>query len=107
MSYCFFREAKDGIMMVWGTPKKFGEYLKFTYVEPIALLDNAKSVPDIPDEYIGAVIDGLAAELAYEYALPSDKVQMLEAKAEASKQMALLHDNETTSYIIEPNRRGL
>lgn len=107
VSYCFFREAKDGIMMVWGTPKKFGEYLKFTYVEPIALLDNAKSVPDIPDEYIGAVIDGLAAELAYEYALPSDKVQMLESKAEASKQMALLHDNETASYIIEPNRRGL
>lgn len=107
VSYCFFRDAKDGTMMVWGTPKKFGEYLKFTYVEPIALLDNAKSVPDIPDEYVGAVIDGLAAELAYEYALPTDKVQLLEAKAEASKQLALLHDNEMTSYTIEPNRRGL
>lgn len=107
VSYCFFRDAKDGTMMVWGTPKKFGEYLKFTYVEPIALLDNAKSVPDIPDEYVGAVIDGLAAQLAYEYALPSDKVQVLEAKAEASKQMALLHDNENSSYVIEPNRRGL
>lgn len=107
VTYCFFRDAKDGTMMIWGTPKKFGEYLKFTYVEPIALLDNARSVPDIPDEYVGAVIDGLAAELAYEYALPADKVQILEAKAEASKQMALLHDNETESYIIEPNRRGL
>lgn len=107
VTYCFFRDAKDGKMMIWGTPKKFGEYLKFTYVEPIALLDNAKSVPDIPDEYVGAVIDGLAAQLAYEYALPVDKTQMLEAKAEASKQIALLHDNENTSYVIQPNRRDL
>ena len=107
VSYCFFREASDGKLMVWGTPRKFGEYLKFTYVEPIALLDNARSIPDIPDEYVGAVIDGLAAELAYEYALPTDKVQLLEAKAEASKQLALLHDNEMASYTIEPNRRGL
>ena len=107
VSYCFFREASDGKLMVWGTPRKFGEYLKFTYVEPIALLDNARSIPDIPDEYVGAVIDGLAAELAHEYAAPVERVQLLQAKADASKQIALLHDNENSSYVIEPNSRGL
>lgn len=106
VSYCFFRDAKDGTMMVWGTPKKFGDYLKFTYVEPIALLDNARSIPDIPDEYIGAVIDGLAAELAHEYAAPVDRVQLLQSKADASKEMAILHDNENTSYVISPYQRG-
>lgn len=107
VSYCFFRDAKDGTMMIWGTPKQFGEYLKFTYVEPIALLEDAHAIPDIPDEYVGVVIDGLAAELAYEYALPTDKVQALVAKAQESKQVAFMHDNEDVSYFFEPNRRGL
>ena len=107
VSYCFFRDAKDGKMMIWGTPKQFGEYLKFTYVEPIALLEDARAIPDIPDEYVGVVIDGLAAELAHEYALPADKVQLLIAKAQESKQTALMHDNEDVSYFFEPNRRGL
>lgn len=107
VSYCFFRDAKDGKMMIWGTPKQFGEYLKFTYVEPIALLEDARAIPDIPDEYVGVVIDGLAAELAHEYALPADKTQALIAKAQESKQVALMNDNENVSYFFEPNRRGL
>lgn len=107
VSYCFFRDAKDGKMMIWGTPKQFGEYLKFTYVEPIALLEDARAIPDIPDEYVGVVIDGLAAELAHEYALPTDKTQALIAKAQESKQVALMNDNENVSYFFEPNRRGL
>lgn len=107
VNYCFFRDAKDGKMMVWGTPNKFGEYLRFAYVEPITLLEDANSTPDFPDEYYEAVEDGLAAELAYHFQLPLERIQILQAKADASKQEALLHDNEDTSYDIVPNQRGL
>lgn len=106
-SYCFFRDAIDGKMMVWGTPNKFGEYLRFSYVEPITLLEDARSTPDFPDEYYQAVEDGLAAELAYHYQLPVDRIQALVAKAELSKERATLHDNEDASYIVSPNQRGL
>lgn len=105
VNYCFLREAFDGKMMVWGTPTKFGEYLKFSYVEPLALLEDARSTPDFPDEYYEAVEDGLAAELAISYGAPLDRQQILTAKAEASKENALLHDNEDTSYNIMPNQR--
>lgn len=107
ISYCFFRDAKDGKMLIWGTPSKFGEYLKFSYVEPITLLEDADSTPDFPDEYYEAVEDGLAAELAYHYQLPVERIQALEAKAAEAKEMAELHDNEDTSYKIAPNQRGL
>lgn len=107
VNYCFMREAKDGKIMVWGTPNKFGEYLRFSYVEPITLLEDARSTPDFPDEYYEAVEDGLAAELAYHYQLPVDRIQALVAKAEASKEKAMLHDNEDTSYNIAPNQRML
>ena len=107
VNYCFMREAEDGKMMVWGTPNKFGEYLRFSYVEPIALLSDARSTPDFPDEYYEAVEDGLAAELAYHYQLPVDRIQALVAKATASKENATLHDNEDTSYDITPNQRML
>lgn len=105
VNYCFFRDAKDGKMMVWGTPNKFGEYLKFSYVEPLTLLEDARCAPDFPDEYYEAVEDGLAAELGIVYGLPLDRQQVLAAKAEDSKEKAMLHDNEDTSYNIVPNQR--
>lgn len=105
VNYCFLRDAKDGKMMVWGTPTKFGEYLKFSYVEPLALLENARSTPDFPDEYYEAVEDGLASQLASDYGLPLERQAALAARAEASKENAILHDNEDTSYSIAPNER--
>lgn len=107
VNYCFMREAEDGKMMVWGTPNKFGEYLRFSYVEPLTLLEDARSTPDFPDEYYEAVEDGLAAELAYHYHLPLDRIQTLVAKATASKENAMLHDNEDASYDVMPNQRML
>lgn len=107
VNYCFMREAEDGKMMVWGTPDKFGEYLRFSYVEPLTLLEDARSTPDFPDEYYEAVENGLAAELAYHYQLPVDRIQALVAKAEVAKENAMLHDNEDTSYNLVPNQRML
>ena len=107
VSYCFFRDSKYGKMLVWGTPRKLGEYLKFTYVEPMTLLEDSSTTPDFPDEYVEAVIDGLAVQLGYEYGVPEGKMQLLTATAAESKSMAELHDNEDTSYQITPNHRGL
>lgn len=107
VNYCFFREAEDGKLMVWGTPTKFGEYLRFSYVEPITLLSDARSTPDFPDEYYEAVEDGLAAQLASQYGAPLDRQQILEARAKESKENAMLHDNEDESYDITPNQRWL
>lgn len=107
VSYCFFRDSQYGKMLVWGTPRKLGEYLKFTYVEPMTLLEDSSATPDFPDEYVEAVIDGLAVQLGHEYGVPENKMQLLMATAEESKSLAELHDNEDTSYQIAPNHRGL
>lgn len=105
VNYCFFREAEDGKMLVWGTPNKFGEYLRFSYVEPITLLEDARSTPDFPDEYYEAVEDGLASQLAMQYGAPVERQQILEARAKESKENAILHDNEDVSYNMAPNER--
>lgn len=107
VNYCFMREAEDGKMMIWGTPNKFGEYLRFTYVEPITLLEGARSTPDFPDEYYEAVEDGLAFQLAAQYGAPIERQKELAARAQESKENAMLHDNEDTSYNIVPNQRWL
>lgn len=107
VSYCFFRDSQYGKMLVWGTPRKLGEYLKFTYVEPMTLLEDSSTTPDFPDEYVEAVIDGLAVQLGHEYGVPENKMQLLMAASEESKSLAELHDNEDTSYQIAPNHRGL
>lgn len=107
VNYCFMREAEDGKMMVWGTPSKFGEYLKFSYVEPLTLLEGARSTPDFPDEYYEAVENGLAAELSTTYGVPIERQQALAARAQESKENAMLHDNEDATYNIVPNQRWL
>lgn len=106
VTYCFFRDAKDGKMMVWGTPTKFGEYLQFTYVRSLHLLDGVRDIPDFPDEYMSAVIDAFAVEMAHQYKVPSNRIQELEAKATKSMENAMLHDNEDTSYRIGITPRG-
>lgn len=106
VTYCFLREAKDGKMFVWGTPTKFGEYLKFTYVRTLRLLDGVRDIPDFPDEYIAAVIDAFAVDLAHQYKVPSNRIQELEAKAAKSMENAQLHDNEDASYRIGITPRG-
>lgn len=106
VTFCFFRDAKDGKMMVWGTPTKFGEYLKFTYVRSVHLLDGVRDIPDFPDEYIGAVIDAFAVEMAHQYKAPDARIKELEAKAAKSMENAMLHDNEDTSYRIGITPRG-
>ena len=106
VTFCFFRDAKDGKMMVWGTPTKFGEYLKFTYVRSVHLLDGVRDIPDFPDEYISAVIDAFAVELAHHYKAPDARIKELEAKAAKSMENAMLHDNEDTSYRIGITPRG-
>lgn len=107
VSYCFFRDTNYGKMLVWGTPTKLGEYLKFTYVEPMTLLEESTTTPDFPDEYVEAVIDGLAVQLGHEYGVPEGKMELLIATAAESKSLAELHDNEDTSYQITPNQRIL
>ena len=106
VTYCFLREAKDGKMFVWGTPTKFGEYLKFTYVRTLRLLDGVRDIPDFPDEYIAAVIDAFAVYLAHQYKVPSNRIKELEEKAAKSMENAQLHDNEDTSYRIGITPRG-
>lgn len=93
-------------MMVWGTPTKFGEYLKFTYVRSVHLLGGVRDIPDFPDEYIGAVIDAFAVEMAHQYKAPDARIKELEAKAAKSMENAMLHDNEDTSYRIGITPRG-
>lgn len=100
---CFMRETEDAKLMVWGTPKRVGDYLKFTYVSPLGVSLNARDIPDIPDEYVGAVIDGMAYRIAVQYGAPADLVQLLKQKADESKEVCLSHDNEDTSYRITPN----
>ena len=73
----------------------------------MTLLEDSSTTPDFPDEYVEAVIDGLAVQLGHEYGVPEGKMQLLTATAAESKSMAELHDNEDTSYQITPNHRGL
>ena len=58
------------------------------------------------DEYISAVIDAFAVEMAHHYKAPDARIKELEAKAAKSMESAMLHDNEDTSYRIGITPKG-
>lgn len=106
ISFCFLRDAEEGQLKVWGSPTKFGEFIKFTYVEPLSLLLGANETPDFPDEYVSSVIDGLAYELGMVYHVPTSRLSILKQNADESKDSSMLHDNEDTHYKITINPRA-
>lgn len=105
VTFCFLRDAKDGILKVWGRPSKFGEFIRFTYVEPISLLLGAGDTPDFPDEYVSMIIAGFSVQLGLQYHIPKDRLATLDANYKVEKDAVDIHDNEDTSYQIVPNDR--
>jgi len=107
VSFMFLRESEDGLIKVWGRPRAFGEFIRFTYVEPLIITDDPTRITELPDEYVSPAIAGLAVELGMQYHVPAQRIQVLTANFQDEMDKAQLHDNEDTSILMQPGRRSL
>jgi len=83
-------------------------YTVYTVVQlPIDDISAADSVPEFPNEWMQALVWGLADQLALEYGLPVNHRQEVLAKAEKYRELLVNWDIENESVYFTPDLRAM
>ena len=94
----------DGAFRIWPRFKDGKQYIEVLFQNPFDDLDAASTNnPSFPDEWIEALIYGLAVRLAPDYKLPLQERMLLKQEAEAMKERAFMSARENASIIFIPN----
>lgn len=86
-----------GIMYIWPAPSDATSAIKFTWSRQIQDFNNPGDNPDLPNEWINALVWNLAVELAPEYDLGGQRFALLKGVAAEKLQMVFGWDREPES----------
>lgn len=93
----------QGVMWVWPAPPDVTSALKFTWWRPIQDFDTGANTPDLPNEWIDALIWNLAYKMAPEYDCPPTRYAMIKEQAAQSLDLVAGWDREPESYLFGYN----
>lgn len=90
----------SGTMHVWPAPSDVTSALKFTWWRPLQDFNTAANNPDIPQEWLDALVWNLAYRMAPEYQCPGAVYAMVKEQAAMTLQNAMGFDREPESYFF-------
>lgn len=103
-------QAKNniGTIKVWPIPDSYSASnvtAQLTYLRPLEYFSAATDTADIPEEWVSALIYGLAVRIAPEYGVPLEDRKLL--LSEAERYLKIAEDNafEDASVRFAPNQR--
>jgi hypothetical protein len=88
----------QGVINLWPTPSDSLSAFKFTWYRPLQDITTQSQIPDLPTEWLNAIIWNLAAEISLEYDTPPQRLQMIESRASRYLDLASGWDREIESY---------
>lgn len=94
-----------GLLYAWPQPDSINDYLTMTVARPIQDFTAAGDNADVPTEWLKALIDNLALEMAPEFDVPPNKYAMLENRAAKSLAEVTWSEDELTMVEFVPSRR--
>jgi hypothetical protein len=97
-----------GVIKVWPTPDTYSVAnvtILLTYLRPLEYFSAATDTADFPEEWVSAIIYGLAARLAPEYGVPLEDRQLLLKEAQTYLDTAMDNAFEDASIFFQPNAR--
>lgn len=98
-----------GVLKVWPTPDAYSQSnvtIQLTYLRPIEYFTaSTTETADFPEEWVSALIYGLAVRLAPEYGVPLNDRQLLIKEAEMYLKVAEDNAYEDASLFLQPNKR--
>ena len=101
---CYYSpELNNGRMYVWQTASSVNDLLRFTFERPMQDLLIGDDNLDIPNEWLEAVIYGLAFRLADDYNTPLAKADRIGQKANNFLDDLLGWDEEMESLNLQPD----
>lgn len=90
----------QGQISLWPAPVDVTSAFKFTWWRPIQDFTTSANIPDLPQEWIHALVWNLALEMAPEYDCPPNRYAMIEKRAAASVDNVSGFDREPESYMF-------
>lgn len=97
-----------GVIKVWPTPDTYAASyvtLILSYLRPLEYFSASTDTADFPEEWVSAIIYGLAVRLAPEYGVPIQDRQLLIKEAEQYLTTAEDNSFEDASMFIQPHRK--
>jgi len=95
--------ATQGVFYVWPAPTDANSAVKFTYMRPIDDFVTSANTPDLPNEWLDAIVWNLALKLALEYDTPPQRYEMLKEQAVSSLDLVMGWDREPESIYFGVN----
>lgn len=99
------RENTLGYLYLWPTPATIEDAIKMTVAKPIEDFTAAGNDADLPQEWIRAIVWGLADEIADDYDVPEPKRTRLERRAAQYLADADWWERELLDIQFVPDRR--
>lgn len=89
-----------GRIFLWPTPSDVTSTVSFTWLRPIQDFLSAANSPDMPQEWLDALVWNLAYRMAPEYDCPPAQYSMVKEQAAMTLQNAMGFDREPESYFF-------
>jgi hypothetical protein len=102
-NYFYDPQLGTGRMHVWPTPNDNLSAMTFTWWKPILDFSLATDIPDFPQEWINAIVWGLAEDLAPEYDVVPQRMAIIAARAQKSFDLVSGFDKEPESVYFGVN----
>lgn len=93
----------QGILWVWPAPTDVSSCVKFTWWRPVQDFVIAGNTPDLPQEWLDALVWNLAYKMAPEYDCPPQRYAMIKEQAASSLDLVMGWDREPESYLFGYN----
>jgi len=107
VNYYYDPDLPTGTLKLWPVPdtSAAAEYtVELVYQSPLEDFDDSTDEPDFPQEWIEAIVYGLARRLARKYgSLDKYELSDLKQQARESLELALTWDVEDESIYFQPN----
>lgn len=90
----------QGVISVWPAPADVTNAVKMTWWRPVQDFSAAGNTPDLPQEWLDALIWNLAYKMAPEYDCPANRFNMIKEQAAGSLGLVMGFDREPESYLF-------
>lgn len=96
------RQLSTGYLYLWQPPSAITDLVKFTWHRPIEDFDAAGNNPDLPQEWIQAIIFNLAAMMIPEFPVTPQNARLIVGYAEQLLEDMKGYDREEGSIFFQP-----
>lgn len=90
----------QGIIYIWPNPSDATNAVNLTWWRPLQDFNTSANIPDLPNEWLNAIIWNLAEQMAIEYDCSTDRFAMVQSQSAKWLDLATGFDREPESYYF-------